>query len=345
MFVSRKISFRRLWHFTGSHMIGLFIWMTIAISFYNYVDIDWLAVPKLLLTLVGTAVAFYVGFKNNSAYDRMWEARKSWGEITQVSRSWGIFVKTYISNQFTSQPIPKEAMDALKRKLIYRHIAWLYALRSQLLVQSPWEHAFMKGRAGKEAEKLRQELGVGLVADEITEKELKEMLPENEYEALINYKNTAVHILDRQAQDLLELRERDLIEDFRHIELQKLLHELLAHQGKCERVKNFPFPRQYGGMSVIFIRIFLFLLPFGMAPDFEKLGEWGFLLAIPFSVLVGWVFVVMELVGDFSENPFEGLPNDIPTLSICRGIEIDLKEMLGEKDIPPVIEAKEGVLM
>ena len=55
--------------------------------------------------------------------------------------------------------------------------------------------------------------------------------------------------------------------------------------------------------------------------------------------------LMMELIGDYSENPFEGLGNDIPMLSICRVIEIDLKQMLGETDIPPAIEAKNGVLM
>lgn len=62
-------------------------------------------------------------------------------------------------------------------------------------------------------------------------------------------------------------------------------------------------------------------------------------------MIVGWVYIMMELVGDYSENPFEGLGNDIPMLSLCRIIEIDLKEMLGESNIPPNIEAKNGVLM
>jgi putative membrane protein len=54
---------------------------------------------------------------------------------------------------------------------------------------------------------------------------------------------------------------------------------------------------------------------------------------------------MMELVGDYSENPFEGLGNDIPMLALCRTIEIDLREMLGESELPPKIEPKRGVLM
>ena len=82
-----------------------------------------------------------------------------------------------------------------------------------------------------------------------------------------------------------------------------------------------------------------------MVAEFQKLGEFGGWLAIPFSVLVGWVYLMMELVGDYSENPFEGLGNDIPMLALSRTIEIDLREMLGETDLPPGIQAKNGVLM
>jgi len=62
-------------------------------------------------------------------------------------------------------------------------------------------------------------------------------------------------------------------------------------------------------------------------------------------VLVAWIYLCMELVGDYSENPFEGLGNDIPMLSLCRVIEIDLREMLGETELPPPIQAVNGVLM
>ena len=65
---------------------------------------------------------------------------------------------------------------------------------------------------------------------------------------------------------------------------------------------------------------------------------------MPVGVIVGWVYVVMELIGDYAENPFQGLHNDIPMLSISRTIEIDLLQMLGEKDIPKPIQAKDDVL-
>lgn len=129
------------------------------------------------------------------------------------------------------------------------------------------------------------------------------------------------------------------------MELQKILNDFYEHQGKAERIKKFPLPRQYGGVGFIFVCIFIFMLPFGMVSEFSKLGDWGAWLSIPFCVMVGWVFVVMELVGDYSENPFEGLAHDIPMYSLCRTIEIDLLQQLGEQDLPEPVEPVNNVLL
>ena len=174
---------------------------------------------------------------------------------------------------------------------------------------------------------------------------MKHYLPKDELDRLIDYQNTATQIIDQQSQDLKELRSIDLIDDFRQMELQKIQNDFYTYQGQCERIKKFPLPRQYGNMSIIFVAIFIFLLPLGMISEFAKIGQFGVWLSVPFTIIIGWVYLMMELVGDYTENPFEGMGNDIPMLSLCRTIEIDLKEMLRETDIPPAIEAKNGVLM
>jgi putative membrane protein len=187
--------------------------------------------------------------------------------------------------------------------------------------------------------------GLGLNKDEETEAELERFITSEEFDRFANYKNTATQLIFQQGQELAELRRLNLIDDFRHMELQKLLNEFYDHQGKAERIKKFPLPRQYASMSFIFAGIFIFLLPLGMVSEFHKLGHWAIWLSVPFTVIVGWVYIMMELIGDYSENPFEGLGNDVPMLSICRTIEIDLKEMLGETELPPAIQPKNGVLL
>jgi putative membrane protein len=345
MYIKKNFGIKSIFVFSGGHLLWLTLWVSLVVVVVKYTGWEWLSIPWLPLSLIGTAVAFYVGFKNNSAYDRLWEARKIWGGIVNSSRSWGSNTKGYVSNQFTEVDEANTVLKEVRQRLIYRHIAWLYTLRSQLLVSTPWEHISQGRLMEKHIKKQIKKFGVGLYNDETTEKELRALLPENELERLINSKNTATQIIDQQSQDLKELRSANLIDDFRHMELQKILNDFYTFQGQCERIKKFPLPRQYGSMSFVFIAIFIFLLPFGMVSEFDKFGEFGIWLSIPFTILVAWVFLMMELVGDYSENPFEGLGNDIPMLSLCRTIEIDLREMLGETDLPPAIEAKNGILM
>lgn len=345
MYVYKNFDFKSIMRFSGGHLIWITAWATLVVVLFEATHWEWLHIPWLPLSVIGTAVAFYIGFKNNQAYDRLWEARKIWGAIVNSSRAWGSAVKHFVSNQFTDDKQSNEQLKDFHRTLIYRHIAWLYALRSQLLIPTSWEHVEQAGFVGKTAVKRRKNYGVGLIADDVTMESLGGFLPADEHERLINYRNTATQIIDQQAADLKDLRAQDLIDDFRHMELQKLLYDFYVHQGKAERIKKFPLPRQYASLSFIFVGIFVFLLPLGMVSEFHKLGEMGAWVSIPFTVLVSWVFLLMELVGDYSENPFEGLGNDIPMLSLCRVIEIDLREMLGETELPPSIEPINGVLM
>lgn len=345
MYVNKFFNFKSILTFSGGHLVWLTTWALTVVVIHEYTPLGWVSIPWLPLSVIGTAVAFYVGFKNNSAYDRLWEARKIWGGIVNNSRVWGANVRGFVTNQFTQENQSEKALDLWHQKLIYRHIGWLYALRSQLLIPAPWEH-INQGRLVKRVTIKRMErFGLGLNNDGVTEKELKEFLPADELTDLINFQNTATQIIDKQSQDLKSLREQDLIDDFRHMELQKVLNDFYTYQGQCERIKKFPLPRQYGSMSFIFVGIFIFLLPLGMVSEFAKLGEFGAWLSVPFTVLIGWVYLMMELVGDYSENPFEGMGNDIPMLSLCRTIEIDLKQMLGETDLPAPIAAKNGILM
>ncbi|MFK8057663.1 MAG: bestrophin family protein [Saprospiraceae bacterium] len=345
MYVEKNFGLVAILRFSGWYMIWITGWATIVAALHKFTPLGGFAIPWLPVSVIGTAVAFYIGFKNNQAYDRLWEARKIWGAIINSSRAWGSSVRAFVTDQFADPAYAKTPLGEVHQRLIYRHIAWLYVLRNQLLIPTPWEHIAQGRYVGDLAEKRRSSYGIGLFDEGTIEARMKQFLPDGEVDRLANAKNSATQIIDAQAQDLLTLRRQGLIEDFRHMELQSLLNLLYDHQGKAERIKKFPLPRQYGSMSSIFVGIFIFLLPFGMAGAFSALGETGIWWSIPFTGLIGWVYMMMELVGDYSENPFEGAGNDIPMLNLCRVIEIDLREMLGETDLPPAIEPVNGVLM
>ena len=128
------------------------------------------------------------------------------------------------------------------------------------------------------------------------------------------------------------------------MELEGLLVELFTLQGQCERIKNFPYPRQFATLNLMFVRLFIALVPFGMLGEFAKLGGDFVWLTIPFSALVAWVFNMMERIGESTENPFEGSANDVPITALTRTIEIDLREMLDETDIPEPLKPQNLIL-
>ena len=135
------------------------------------------------------------------------------------------------------------------------------------------------------------------------------------------------------------------------MELQKGITRLIDDQGKAERIKNFPYPRNFASVTTYLIFVFIFLLPFGLLEEYTALGNGTFLegytiwFNIPCSALVAWAFHILDTIGESSVNPFEGSANDIPVTQISRMLEIDLKDMLDEKDLPEPIVAKNNILM
>lgn len=341
MLIRKSLSLRTIYHFSGHHLVWLTIWMSAVTIVYNFTGWKWLALPWLPVSVVGTAVAFYVGFKNNQSYDRLWEGRKIWGAIVNSSRIWATMVRAYI----VTDTMDLIDLQNIKRKLIYRHIGWVYMLREQLLVPASWEHSSLRWIYGAFSRKRRDMFGAGAFQSQVDPEWIKKYLPEKDLFPERPFANLATQIIDKQSQELASINKEGQLELLRQLEMQKVLNDFYEHQGRVERIKRFPLPRQYGSFSFIFVCIFIFLLPFGIVGEFSKLGPVGLWLGIPFGVLIGWVYVVMELIGDYSENPFEGLVNDVPMLSICRTIEIDLLQMLGEADTPPAIKPKNGVLM
>lgn len=338
MYINRFFSLPSILVLSWKQIIGFAAYSILAVVLYEYLEYTWMFIPWQPVTLIGTVLAFYLGFKNNSAYSRSWESRKIWGAIVNASRSWGILVKDFINNQEVRPPLSQAGLHIIHREMIHRHIAWLYAHRRQLLDVKRWEHNRRANRV------FRNFLADAFLKAPI-EEELAAFLPEEEVSYYLGCANPATQIIAKQSARLRELREDNLLDSFRHMEMEKLLVEFYTVQGKNERIKNYPLPRQYATSSVLMIVIFMFLLPFGLMSSFAELGPHMVWLTVPFATLVGWVYWVMELVGDYAENPFEGLAFDTPMGSLCRTIEIDLLEMLGQKELPPKVEAVRNILL
>lgn len=325
--------------FSRNQIIVYLVWSAIVVCTYYFTEWPLLSIPFLPVSLIGTALAFFLGFKSNAAYDRLYESRKNYGSIVNDSRAWSIMLNTYITNQFNKN-ITEEEIQAIKLELTNRHIAWMYAHKFNLrLKRQPWE------RDQKYHNKFREKLQDTFSIETDLEKSLSRYLDEKEVKEIVRCANPATQLLNNQGKRLAELRAANIIEELRLIEFQKQINQLLDDQGRNERIKNFPYPLQFSFMLKISLRIFSLLLPFALITELDKQGEYFIWLTIPFSAIINWIFYFSERNSEYSENPFQGLIYDVPMTNITRTIEIDMLQAIGITDLPEPVAAKNGVLM
>jgi putative membrane protein len=239
--------------------------------------------------------------------------------------------RDFITNEFSSNKLTDDELKNIHKKIVHRHVAWLNALTYQLREPRDWEHYDDKLDMMRKMADIHHE-------DNHHEK-LIDYLSKEDYDYIMTKGNKASHLISLQSKDFKRLKQDGLIDDFRHMELKNILQEFYTLQGKSERIKNFPFPRQYASVNYFFVWIFIFMIPFAMLNIFSETTNPYYIWAtIPIAMLVSWVFIMMEMIGDYSENPFEGLYNDVPIKTLARGIEIDIRQMLDETDLPKNIE-------
>lgn len=328
MYVKKNYGFLMTFNWSKKpFIIGLLYAFCIQITFY-LLSFKF-TLPWQPISIVGIAVAFYLGFKNNSSYDRTWEARKIWGGIVNNSRSFGAAVVSFIQGQ---------EQEEIKKELLYRHIAWLTALRYQLRLSKDWEHTENRLNG-----LYSPTVCENYIAD--LEQKLATYLRPEEIQLVISKSNVATQLMALQSKRLQELRDLNYFDDFRHIALQEIIQKFYDEQGKAERIKNFPFPRQYASTALWLTLVFSAFVPFGLLDVFGTYEHWMYWLSPFFSGLIIWVFFLMEKIGDYSENPFEGTYNDVPITSIAVGIEIDLREMINDSNIPSPVQEVNGFLM
>lgn len=295
MLLKHSLSLTQIFTFTWKVDLMLLLCCTIV----YFIDSYWLsahiAIPAAVSAVLGTAIAFFIGFNNNQAYDRWWEARIIWGALVNDSRSWGRSLLHYTNTNGDLE------LRALVRHMIYRHLAFVYALKTAL-------------------RKLPDEY-------------YTRFLTKEEIDHIQQQANIPNAILNLQADDLQQLRQAGAIDGFAFIELNGLLVKHCDEMGKSERIKNTVFPPSYVYFTRLFIWFYVVMNTLMMT---EAIGPWSIL----FGWVFGFVFHVTHLNGISLMNPFEYHPLATPLDSIARTIEINLIELLGDEPVPQPVKTK-----
>jgi putative membrane protein len=211
-------TFRAAWH----ALLALFLW-DIAVTIFYFLSP--FRAPALPLTLFGTALALFLGFRVNSAYQRWWEARTLWGSMINASRSVARAVLAFLPDRDETRP--------LRVELVLRHIAYVQALRRQLRRQDP---------APEVARVLGDQVDPGVLA----------------------LQNPANGLLHGTSARIAGAVRAEWIDTIQQTQIERVLVDVANAQGGMERIKNTPLPAQYRAFPTFFTRLFCILLPIGL---------------------------------------------------------------------------------
>lgn len=254
-----------------------------------------------------TALSIFLVFRFNESYERWWEARTQWGNLVNTSRDFARQVLTLLG---------EEKAGPEKVRLIHRQIAFAHVLRIRLReADSP------DGAAEIEAE-------------------LRRLVPD-EAEQLLALQNIPNALLKRQSERIAELLRGSTAENILLARFDETLGRLHDVQGACERIKTTAFPDAVSLITRVLVwGLVVLLLLATVGPS----GRGGIMATLAVCVMsMGYIWI--DSMGRDLKDPFEKTANDTPMSALSVTVERDLREMLGEPDLPEPVKPVRGVLM
>ena len=269
-----------------------------------------LSMPFLPLGVFGTAIAIVIGFRNNTAYARWWEARSAWGTILVASRQYARLIVTFVRSHAHTPSYDVGRADAFIAAAVRRQIAWVHLLRSTL----------------------RREA----IPD------LQRYLTPEDVAAVHTSVNPCTALLQRSGTAIYDAMAVGTLQGFDSFQLEGCLAQLQSAQAVCERIKGTPLPRQFGFFTTVFLWIVLVMTPFCMLSIVPAERSW---IVVLVSIVVAFAFTILDKAGRVTEDPFEGRIQDVPMTTIAVTIERELLESIGETDLPLPHEPVDGIMM
>jgi putative membrane protein len=306
MIIEKQISFLRLIRLIWRELLCILVVSALPVILLIFFDLGDYAINASIPMVIGTAIAIFLGFRTNSAYERWWEARKLWGSIGAESRN---LVRQCRSAIGSNAPEDNEADKTVIQRICYRQIAWLRLLNARL-----------------------KELPVD------TDENVR-LLGEAASGEILNAKDPLLAILNRQSEEARDCFRSKRIESQQFMMIEETIGRLVDRYGGCQRIKSTVFPVHYTFFTRVFIWIFIGFLACSL-PSNENANY----SLIPAIFLIGWVFFMVEGIGSYMQDPFENNRNVIPMDAMSRAIEIDLRECIGETDLPEPIKPIDGAL-
>ena len=239
-------------------------------------------------SVFGLAVAFFLGFRMNSAYDRWWEARKIFGELTNNARSFSAKVYTYFLSSSNIVVDKDISSSAIAKELIDLTCCYISQLKNEI-------HETPHPLYDKETQLLFEKYEV-----ETTNKVSNEIL----ISISAQIETVFTHKANIEKSDLMQ-----------HI------NQFYNIQGKAERINNTPFLKIYSAFTRATVLIYVLMMPF-IIGDIDIGGEESYLelLAIPLFAIVSTLFLTINKLANLYGDPLEENKISVPIDQICQTI-------------------------
>jgi ion channel-forming bestrophin family protein len=247
-------------------------------------------------SVFGLAVAFFLGFRMNSAYDRWWEARKIFGELTNTTRSFVAKIYAYYGNKENFKETKQADLKIQAQKLIRLSILYIRQLKNEM-------HANLKPTFNEQATELLNEFEIN------TENKIS---------------NEILVALTKSIEDSFASKA-----NIEKSDLMQHITRFYDSQGKAERIKNTPFLMIYSAFTKIIVSFYVILIPLFIG-DIDLGGEGsGFeFLAIPIMVIISTVFLTINKLANLYGEPFSENKTSITIDEICKTIEQNCHEVM-----------------
>ncbi|WP_297816808.1 bestrophin family ion channel [Segetibacter sp.] len=224
---------------------------------------------------------------------------QSYDRWWEARKVWGAIVNDSRSFVIQLQSFLPSGNEAIRR-MSYRQIAWCYSLSQSL--------------RGLDAT-------VGLDT----------LISETERSEIAKHNNKPLAILQLNAREIQELRFGNKLEVFTHLQLDNTLVRLCDSMGKAERINSTIFPSTY--RQFLHFIIYLFIVTLSIA-----LRQVNMIFEIPLLMFIAAAFFLIEKSAYHLQDPFKNRPSDVSITAISRTIEINIRQLLGDNEVPEPVK-------
>lgn len=192
--------------------------------------------------------------------------------------------------------LKEESISSLVKKIVYRQIGWCYSLGQSLRKQNSLAN-------------------------------LEGLVDAHELAQAVEQSNRPLYLLMLHMQDIRTLHAGGAINDFQQIQIESTVTRLCDSMGKSERIANTVFPSTYRKFIHFFIYVFLIILSVALV---ESIG----IYEVPLLMVIASTFFLIEKSARHMQDPFSNRPTDTSVTAIAKTIEINLRQLLHETEIP-----------